>query len=1353
MPSSVQLNEDSSCNAIPGGGMAAGIRPGLRVAAVLAAMTTAAQAQDSTFDGEAGDGTNYSEATNWLGDVYPGDDLGGNGIVFDIDLPGGDPFDILLDAGVTGINGLDNTVDNLAITFSDGGGSFVFDPTSTIDTGTGSFTFDVGVTFLGDVTFNLNETGSVLFNDTVEFGQSGVAGGVATFNSGTATFAGDVTVNDAFGFIFDDGVQVNFGNVDFLGSSNLFFENSGDSSSAVFGGNVGFVDGAALTIGGNDAGATATFSGDVTLAGAFSLLVTGGQTVNWSAGTEFAGDLTIDTTGAGDASVTFSGSRTWSLANGFDEMNINVTTDGADEVTILGTVFNDSQGGIFNFNLSDASTLNIGTILSGQPGIEFHFDLGDSAEVVLNTIDPTGAGVANANNFAFQSLNDAEGAGGVVSTDGDFDALLFIRGGTFHGSFVNNGTANFEVNWAQGESRYNGSSDYQGTYRVRNEAVHRLGFFDAEGDPLANIRASLDGISLFAVLQATAYLENADVATAAGGIDPEDDAVLSLGSGNTSAATLVIENDSTLHARGNFTTDAASVLMITGESTAAPGGSTDGRNLLVDGVSTLAGTIDISATSDGVTENARFVGASTLSGSLTQSSTSYVSFGDTLDLLAGGQWSLTETATGLVEGDFTVAGLLNLEGTSADGLQVDGSTTVSSGGQIQLLGSRTMNVGGDFTLETGGTVMLEKGTGMTIGGDYVGDGTLVIEASDSDASTFAVTGSFTSSGSTRIEAGTTLSASSLVLTDGAIMEFDDLNLEDATTVVVDLQEGVSVGSGAQLFGSGVINLNLAGGDEDFTVAGGGILSAGAIGATQGLLEINGGDLVTESDSVLRFGVNGDIAQATNGIGESSIIDVAGEVVFENGTRLEVDVQQGAYIPTSPTQGIAGGLEFVLLEADDFVNSGGIDLEAGSPSITRDWIFEVEDNAGGPDRILASSTADYTNTLSGNQFAIGELLNSFREPANFDPTGVYGSLLGQLDAISTASAYQAAILGLEPTAQISAIQTAALSQYHDVLRQEIRRRFVVVERRSPAPFRLGDSFELAGQEAVVDRSIRRQLQADPTAEGFGAFWGRRVTTPSDDGLVGLDGNEYGGIGGFGWRLSDRWTGGVDIGYSAIMGNLVGGYGTSRIGTVRGGGFLTWASGDGLFLDMAVSGGWNNYNFDRLVPNTNLSNESNADGFQIDGTVGVGYRMPLAEGFAFTPTGSFLYSYINTGSIDEQTSSNPTTAAGLSIDPGDLSSFIGRVGGEISWSVLPGMVVDGRLGWQGNFTDNGNYDVGLANQAAAVPIIVENQTINTAYYGAGLNWNVAEQIDVNLQWEGRSGDGLNSQMFIAGVTISF
>lgn len=336
--------------------------------------------------------------------------------------------------------------------------------------------------------------------------------------------------------------------------------------------------------------------------------------------------------------------------------------------------------------------------------------------------------------------------------------------------------------------------------------------------------------------------------------------------------------------------------------------------------------------------------------------------------------------------------------------------------------------------------------------------------------------------------------------------------------------------------------------------------------------------------------------------------------------------------------------------------------------------------------------------------------------------------------------------------MSAIQTAALSQYHDVLRNEIRRRFTLTERRTPAPFRLAEPFQLAGQDAVVERSIRQEVSTDPTAESFGAFWGRSLKTPNFDQIVGVDGNEYGGLGGFGWRLSDKMTVGVDVGYSAFMGNLNGGYGDTRIGTLRGGGFLTWGSDSGLFVDAALSGAWNHFDFNRLVPSTEFQNSSDGDGFQIDGTIGTGYRMALSEGFAFTPNASFLYSYISTGNIDEE-DTGPTSAAALAIDPGDLSSFVGRIGADLSWSVLPGLVIDGQVGWQGNFTDNGDYNVGLVGPGASVPVLVENQTINTAYYGLGASWNVAEQVDLNLRWEGRSGDGLNSQMFVGGVTISF
>ena len=87
--------------------------------------------------------------------------------------------------------------------------------------------------------------------------------------------------------------------------------------------------------------------------------------------------------------------------------------------------------------------------------------------------------------------------------------------------------------------------------------------------------------------------------------------------------------------------------------------------------------------------------------------------------------------------------------------------------------------------------------------------------------------------------------------------------------------------------------------------------SGVMGATEGLLEISGGDLDVDTGGILKFGVNGDIAMATDSTGQGSIIRVDKNVIFENGARLEVDVEQGAYIPTAPSQGIPGGIEFVL----------------------------------------------------------------------------------------------------------------------------------------------------------------------------------------------------------------------------------------------------------------------------------------------------------------------------------------------------------------------------------------------------------------------------------------------------------
>ena len=1270
------------------------IRPGLRVAAVMAAIggcSIASYGQDQ-FDGEGDSGSDFNDVLNWDLDVYPGDDFLGRSIIFN--LPDSDAFNINMNVDVLNLGGLDNTANNADITFEDGGGSFQFAVGALLDTGSGSFTFNIGATFLGDVTFDMyvdeDESGSVTFNEAVVFGDAG-AGGTALLEGGSALFTGDVTVGDAYGFDFDVGVQAAFGDVTFEGSHTFTFLDTldiGTGAAAVFGGDVTFIDTATLTIDGGDADGTATFSGttdfagdftltmngdqtvtfngtstfidsedpvlpttltiggtsagtvdfggDATLAGAFKLLVNGDgdQTVNWSAQTEFGGDLEINTTGAGDATVAFSGSRSFQLASGLDEMNITVITDDDDDVSIAGSVF---RAGEFNIEVTDGSTLTMGGgTLPGGDELQVSFNLGDGSTLSLGTVDPAGP-ISASNEWAITALDGS----GAVELEDNFDAQAFIRGGDFSGSFtdgVGGGDGKLSVAWTRGESTFTGTADITGAYQARNEATHTVG---SEG----GARADINGISSLDVIQGTMYLESGDITTATA--DDDDPDSLFLSSGPIAAATLVLQNDSTLTADGSFGMNTGSVLQV----------------------------------------------------------------GDTSSLIV--------TGDSVIDGDFEVSSNASVE--------LNGDLTSGGGSTLSVSGDSTLVVGGAATL-AGSLVLTDSAEASFDSVDSAGTITL------SDTSSATVIGAFTQGGGvTTLEAGTTLNADSVVLAGGSFV-FSDDDLNDGTLATLDVAQGIEVQENATLFGSG--SIAMAGGDLEYA----GVVRAGVLGATEGLLAIETGNLVSQEGGRLEFGLNGSLVKAlSDTVGQSSMIDLTGEADFSKSGTIAIDVQGPDYIPTN--------LSFTLINAGSFKSADNIALEAPI-SVTRTW----ETNVAGS-RLSARSDAEYTNTLEvgTSLYDVGLLLDGFIDPANAAPTGAEGEILGQLDTIQTAAAYQAALTGLSnPTAQISAVQVVALSQYHDVLRGEIQRKFTTVERRTPTPFRLGEPIRIAGQDDVAGRAIRREMRADPTSQGFGTYFGRNLTTPTDGDIIGLSGREYGGIGGFGWNLSETWTAGVDLGYSAIMGDLDGGFGNTRVGTLRGGGFATYGSGDGFFADAALSVGWNHFDFNRNTPGATFEAvDSNADGFQVDTSFGLGYRVPLSDGFALTPTGSFLYSYINTGSIDESTNS----VIAQSIDPGDLNSFIGRIGADLSWSALPGLVIDGRLGWQGNFTDNGTYDVSLAATGTALPVEVPNQTINTAYYGVGVNWNVLEQIDLNFRWEGRSGEGLSSQMFVGGLTFSF
>ena len=1437
MPSSVQTIESSGIASNRGETRF----PGLRAAAVLAAigsMTLAAAGQDS-YDGALGGDSNFDTPASW-GGAYPGDDFGGNTIDI-LSIFGTDPINVANDiTGIGGLTntfdgdvvfgGVGSFTFNDASTINPGDGSFTFEIDVIAD---GSLTFDLtgdglvqidgaftttnggtilaeggfvdinGETTSGEGTiWNANEGGfnfNGVFNATGAQTFAGLSGTVAddvftfndanfltgavdlaTFDAATVNFNGVTTVAAGYGFDLNNAAVVTFndfiaegdhaitfldadsaftvnGDASFIDNSTLTVNGEGDAgfrgevtlgqnftanvvdadSKLAFNGTTIFESGANLTVQGLG---TFELGGSTELPGPFTLLVNDGATANWLASTTLDGDFTINTTGGvGDATVNF-GTDGISTGGGFanaagaDDLTVDITTDGAaDTVKFAGAFLRDFTGTV---NVNDGSAVTFEGGGAGGNGAT-SLQLGDNASVTLDS-------GASGGTMAFDQLIGSDTVGAITATGND-DITLSVKGGgsiddpetgLYMGAITDDTTAGnagkLSLTVTDGTFNYGGLASYTG-----NTTISGGGTFRIDGDGLTT------------------------------GLVTDTDSLLVTG------GTLLLEGSARLLGEGEVGLANGSTIDITADAT-------NGANLQFDNAGNIDGTVTLSgdrlATYNLIFGNST-VDDSAIRGSLTASENSGALFRGDLTVAGGGQMLVEDTASVEVEGSLSVGGLVDLSGDGAFGLNVVGDLDITTGGQVQLSGSRSMVVDSSGTMAAGtgmllddtaavsfdgdldnaGTISLNDATNLTVSGSITGDGIMTLAGTATaivdvdaalsilqvqDEAAFTASGNLDLTRDSFFEAGTTLSVGdTLTIGDGT----DPMSLifsgNGVAQTTVTATNGIELQAGSTLVANADIDTSMLNYAGDVFV--------GVVGENRGVLNLNTGDLDSDSsDANLNINLTGDYVNDLDAgtFGQTSVINVAGGMSdFADGGNVFVDVQDAAYIPDDK--------DILLLNSPGGITGDTSVTTNQDESITRTWDINP-DNGGGFDpltQLWARSAADYASPLEGTpEYLRGVELNSLRAAANLDPTSDSGILLGALDTLDTLEAYEAAIDGVGPTTQVSTIQLAANTQYFTVLRKEIQRRYDIVEQRSPAPFRLSNGTEYtSSDDQAVQSSIRRMTPESTTAEGFGVFWGRNLDTPSEGDIIGISGNEYGGMGGFAWQFGNGFLGGINMGYSQITGDLDGGFGNTRVSTVRGGGFLAWSNGEGLFFDAALAGGWNNYKFTRVIPGTQISADSDASGFQMDLTMGGGYRFELSEGWALTPEASFMYSYVNTGDINEDTSS----AAALNISPGDLSSVIGRVGGGLSWSALPGLVLDGELGWQGNFNFNGNYGVSLANQGTSLSYDIDDQAVNTAYYGGGIVWTPTYNVNVSLQYEGRSGEGFSSNMIFGGVSIGF
>lgn len=709
-----------------------------------------------------------------------------------------------------------------------------------------------------------------------------------------------------------------------------------------------------------------------------------------------------------------------------------------------------------------------------------------------------------------------------------------------------------------------------------------------------------------------------------------------------------------------------------------------------------------------------------------------------IDILTGGTISSTGDAT------FNGASVTNVNG---------GTLTLASSGDDDL----SVDLSGDIFVTNGGT--FTAGTGTTAGEETTISlaGTLVVDAVD-DNSTATFNGSLSGNGSLfALNGGTftynqggpgigegTLDLSSMTLGGGNLLgetgnsriDFSDYTFDPLLDFAIDTLFGGYYNSATGNFeaGTGILEIDFG---------------------------VDGTDNLTFLANDLIFGIGFD---EDNGAGYNTLIDLIG------GTNMELDaadsslalvISGDSYIPT--------GTVFTLLNPDDIQDGTWDDIEISNTtgSITRNWTTTQPDGSTEPALVdgQVALLSDYTSPLSGgNGVVTGNaqwLQNeSLTQNSNSSSNETIRGLLFEMDQLTSVQQYRKAVTALSPNTLASGLQIvsnpASFTAYSEALSE--MRNANELGRPGPARRPLGQksqSLFAAQDEADTVRSqygygagpeSGQRRTEDNDAVAFVQGYGRTLDLQNTGEIIGLSANQWGVLTGFGKQVTDNSVLGILVGYDSFSGDLNDGFGTVDVGTVRAGPFFGWSDGT-WNVDLALTGAYNDW---RGTRNTFLagtpSYDWNTAGWEIDFSANAGYRIPVGGGLNIVPEASFIYSYIQTDSYTESGGPAPST---VSADA--FNGFIGRLGGNLELLSFSGLIIEGSLGWQGNFGSGGQVETSIAGSSGLTSPEYANR--NNIYYGTQFTWMPTWDIALSFRYEGRTGDGTDDQYFGGGVSFEF
>jgi fibronectin-binding autotransporter adhesin len=197
----------------------------------------------------------------------------------------------------------------------------------------------------------------------------------------------------------------------------------------------------------------------------------------------------------------------------------------------------------------------------------------------------------------------------------------------------------------------------------------------------------------------------------------------------------------------------------------------------------------------------------------------------------------------------------------------------------------------------------------------------------------------------------------------------------------------------------------------------------------------------------------------------------------------------------------------------------------------------------------------------------------------------------------------------------------------------------------------------------------------------------------------------------------------------------------VNSTRFGGYLTYDSGAGFYINAVVGGGQTGFDIERPIQWTTLSRmaDSEPDGWEFFSSVSFGQDVKKGN-WTFGPQATLQYSKLELGEFDE----SGAGVLNLRVHDANSDSLRSYIGGRVAYNLKVTdrftLIPEARAFWRHEFLDGGSFSSSLdSGSGGRFNYEMQDADKDSFYIGVGLGFLFGERYYLNVYYNADLGRG--------------